>query len=432
MIFLTILFFINLLAGGCFVNKYFFKDSFFLSCALFLGAYVTLIFCILLLGLPLNILAVNFPLILIPFIFPNLRSRSFPPAVKIRFGKIDYVLCAVIAAVFILGVLHVMKAPIFERDGLGLWLTKAKAIVLDRTFLSDNFLDPWRIQDSPRYPLFLPLLEGSFMFQTAVNELTVKLIFIYFWFLILGAVFEGLLPGSVRAALLAVIVLAVIPAYYVMADGSLHTGYADVPISLFYLSAGILLMRYLRSGTRPPLIAAGLCVAFAAFTKNEGWAFGLGMLLAMILARRKIGDIALFLAVALGASIPWFLTLLRLPARYQENYLTRITEILPRLALIPRILKNALFEILNVRHWGVFWPAIAAVFIAVKPAPMIRRLLSAVAVTVACYLGAYLLTTWDVSFQMSVSFARLLLHVTPLLVLLAARQLAGAEKPDAP
>jgi succinate-acetate transporter protein len=100
--------------------------------------------------------------------------------------------------------------------------------------------------------------------------------------------------------------------------------------------------------------------------------------------------------------------------------------------LIPRILKNALFEILNVRHWGVFWPAIAAVFIAVKPAPMIRRLLSAVAVTVACYLGAYLLTTWDVSFQMSVSFARLLLHVTPLLVLLAARQLAGAEKPDAP
>jgi len=432
MTFLTILFFINLLAGGVFVKRFIFKDSLFLSCALFLGAYVTVIFCAMLLGLPLNILVVNFPVILIPFIFPGFKSRSSPPTVKTRFGMIDYVLCAVIAAVFILGVIHVMKTPIFERDGLGLWLTKAKAIVLDRTFLSDNFLDPWRIQDSPRYPLFLPLLEGTFMFQTAVNELTVKLIFVYFWFLILGAVFEDLLPRSVRAALLTVVILAVIPAYYVMADGSLHTGYADVPISLYYLSAGILLMRYLRTGTRPPLIAAGFCVAFAAFTKNEGWAFGSGMLLVMILARRRIGDIALFLVVALGANIPWFLTLLRLPARYQENYLTRITEILPRLALIPLILKNALFEIFNIRHWGILWPAIAAVFIAVKPAPFVRYLLSAVAVTIACYLGAYLLSTWDVSFQMSVSFARLLLHVTPLLVLLAARQIAGEEKPAAP
>jgi hypothetical protein len=432
MIIRTVLFFINLLAGGAFVKRYFFKDSFFLSSAVFLGSYVTLIFYTLLLGLPLNLFVINFPLILIPFVCLGVKPSSKPAASMIRPGRLEYFLGAAIVLIIILGVIHVMKAPIFERDGLGIWLTKAKAIVLDRTFLSENFMDPLRIQDSPRYPIFLPLLEGTFMAQTAVNELTVKLLFIYIWILILGALHENLALKFNRGALLSVIGLAVIPAYYLMADGSLHTGYADIPISLFYLCGGILLMRYLQTGSRPPLIGAGLCVAFSAFTKNEGWAFGLSVLIVMLMARRKFSDLVIFLFSAIAINIPWLLTLTRLPGRYQENYLMRLPEIIPRLALIPAILKNALFEILNLRHWGILWPLIIVIFVAFRSDRVVRHLLTAVAITIVCYLAAYLLTTWDIPFQMSVSFARLLLHITPLIVLLAAYQLASGESPATP
>jgi hypothetical protein len=319
-----------------------------------------------------------------------------------------------------------MKMPLFERDGLGLWLAKAKTIALDRSFLSDDFFNPWRIQDSPRYPLFLPLLEGSFMFQTAVNELSVKLVFVYIWFLILGAVYENLASRSGRAAFTSVIAITLVPAYYILADGSLHTGYADIPLSLFYLAAGIFLLDYFPTGSKLNLAGAGLAVAFAAFTKNEGWVFGLSILIALVIARRKFSDLALFLAFAILPNIPWLLIMARLPSSYQEHYLRRIPELLPRLTTVPLILKNAVFEIFNVRHWGAIWPLIAAFFIFFKPSSAIRYLLYAVLITVGGYLGTYLLTTWDISFQMSVSFARLLLHVLPLAILLAARGIIGA------
>jgi hypothetical protein len=217
-----------------------------------------------------------------------------------------------------------------------------------------------------------------------------------------------------------------------MPDGSLHTGYADIPISLFYLSAGLLLMNYFQTGAKISLVGAGLAVAFSAFTKNEGWAFGLSILVVLIFTRRKFSDLALFLACALVPNIPWLLTLYRLPGLYQEHYLRRIPEIVPRLVHIPLILKNAVFEIINIRHWGILWPTILAFFIFFKPSSVIRYLLSVILITVAGYLGTYLFTTWDISFQMSVSFARLVLHVTPLMMLLLAHNyLDGIIRPTA-
>lgn len=429
MILRTAVFLLNLLAGGWFVKKYLIKGSFFLSCGLFLGGYVTIIFYTLLVGLPLNFITINFPLLLLPFVF--LRRKSAPAsAVPTRPGRIEYIMAAAAVLVFILGAMHIMKGPIFERDGLGIWLTKAKAITLDRTFISDNFLDPWRIQDSPRYPLFLPLLEGTFMYQTAVDELAVKLVFVYIWFLILGLLHETIAPKSRRAALAAVIFTACIPAYYVLADGSLHTGYADIPISLFYLAGGILLLRHLQTGSRPALAAAGLCVAFSAFTKNEGWAFGLSVLVVLFLARRRIADIAVFLGSVLAVNAPWLLAMTRLPGRYQENYLMRVPEVLRRLVLMPVILKNAFMELVDVRHWGVFWPAVLVLLIVLKTDRAARHLWTVIAITVAGYLGIYLLTTWDITFQMSVSFPRLMLHVVPLIVMLSAYQFAAPENPS--
>jgi len=425
----AVLFFINLLAGGFFLWKYFFKNSLFLSLAVFLGAYGALIFYALAAGMPLNFFIVNFPLALYPFALLGIKSRPGMTFWPRQPRRLYHLLAAAIFVILILGILHMMKAPLFERDGLGIWLTKAKMIVLDRSFLSEDFFNPWRIQDSPRYPLFLPLLEGSFMFQTAVNELTVKLVFVYIWFLNLGMIYENLVLRSGRAAFFSVIALAVVPAYYLMADGSLHTGYADIPISLFYLSAGIFLLDYFPTGSKITLAGAGLAVAFSAFTKNEGWAFGLSVLLVLIIARRKFSDLVLFLAFALIPNLPWLLTMIRLPNLYQEHYLRRIPEILPRLVHIPLILKNAVFEIFNIRHWGILWPLILAFFIFFKSSSVIRYLLSVILITIACYLGTYLLTSWDISFQMSVSFARLLLHVTPLTVLLAALHIIGIKNP---
>lgn len=416
----AVLFFANLMIGGIFVWKFFFRSSLFLSAAVFLGAYALILFAILAVRIPLNRIVINFPLLFLPFIlfrlrpFPKLKLLS-PPS-----DLISYILFGLLAVMVVIGVMHIMKAPLFERDGLGIWLTKAKMIALDRTFRTDNFFNPWRIQDSPRYPLLLPLLEASFMVQTGINEWTVKLVFAYVWILLLGVLCENLINKSARLPLIATVILTLIPAYYVLSDGSLHTGYADIPISLFYLATFVMLWDYFQTGEKKSAIGAGLTIAFSIFTKNEGLAFGLAAAAVFFLTRKKISDAARFLAAAVLPLIPWFLTLIRLPNLYQEHYLSRIPVLLPRLRYFPLILKNAGLEIVNVRHWGIFWILVVWFLFFYKPGFYRRRLLFIVGLTLVVYLGIYLLTTWDISFQMSVSFPRLLLQVVPALVFILA------------
>jgi hypothetical protein len=412
---LAALFFANLIIGGIFVWKFFFRASLFLSAAVFLGAYALILFAVLAVKIPLNRLVINFPLVFLPFIlfrlrpFPQLKLLSAAP------DRITRILLGLLAVMVVLGVMHIMKAPLFERDGLGIWLTKAKMIALDRTFRSDNFFNPWRIQDSPRYPLLLPLLEASFMVQTGINEWTVKLIFAYVWILILGVLCENLINKSTRLPLIATVILTLIPAYYILSDGSLHTGYADIPISLFYLATFVMLWDYFQTGEKKSAIGAGLTVALSIFTKNEGLAFGLAAAAVFFLTRKKISDAARFLVAVVLPLVPWFLTLIRLPNLYQEHYLNRIPVLLPRLRYLPLILKNAGLEIVNVRHWGIFWILVVWILVFYKPGFFRRRLLSIAGLTLVVYLGIYLLTSWEISFQMSVSFPRLLLQIVPSL-----------------
>jgi hypothetical protein len=413
---LAVLFFANLVIGGIFVWKFLFRSSLFLSAAVFLGAYALILFAVLAVKIPLNRFVINFPLVFLPFIlfrlrpFPRLKLFSAPS------NRVTYILLGLLAVMIVIGVMHIMKAPLFERDGLGIWLTKAKMIALDRTFRSDNFFNPWRIQDHPRYPLLLPLLEAAFMNQAGINEWTVKLVFVYIWILILGVLYENLINKSTRLPLIATVILTLIPAYYVMSDGSLHTGYADIPISLFYLATFVMLWDYFQTGEKKSAVGAGLTVAFSVFTKNEGLAFGLAAASVFFLTRKKISDATWFLTAAVLPLVPWFLTLIRLPDLYQEHYLNRIPVLLLRLRYLPLILKNAGLETLNVRHWGIFWILVVWFVVIYKPGFFRRCLLSIIGLTLAIYLGIYLLTTWDISFQMSVSFPRLLLQVVPSLV----------------
>ncbi len=416
----AVIFFINLIVGAAFFRRYLFRDSFFPAAALFIAVYPLIIFTAMMIGIPLNVFTVNWPLVLLPWVVirhPPAPWSGLGPRAKSRFTLLLFIAVAVL---IIVAVVQIMKAPLFERDGLGIWLTKAKMIALDRNLSGANFFDPLRIHDKPRYPLMVPILEASFMVQTGISEWSVKLVFAYIWVVILGTLYEQLNRRAPSTALPAVILLSLIPAYYCLADGGLHTGYADIPISLFYLTAIVFLTEYRRAAGMRPLIGTGLAVAAAVFTKNEGYAFALAVFTALCLGRERPSKIALVMLSALVPLVPWLLTVFRLPTVHQEHYAAALPGLLSRLPSVLVIIKNTILELLDPRHWGLFWLSQPVILFIAKPTPELRSPLAILAATLILYLAVYLLTPWDIPFQMSVSLPRLLLHLAPAGVYLTA------------
>jgi hypothetical protein len=321
-----------------------------------------------------------------------------------------------------------MKSPICYRDGLGIWLTKAKMITLDKTIYSENFFNPHRIHDHPRYPLFLPILESAYFILAGIDEAAVKIIFIYVWILILGLLYEATNRKSLTASLISLIIFMLIPAYYTMLDGSLDTGYADVPLSLFYLAAFIFLNNYLVSQDKKTLIGMGLCLAFSMFTKNEGFAFALSVVIIFVFIKKAEKDILILILATILPILPWLITMLHLPHLYAEHYLSYVPEFYKYLHRIPTILKVALLEIINLKHWTLFWPLILFIFIYLRPKRLLNYLLFSIMITVVLYLGILLITPWDVELQMKIVFPRMLLHITPLMTFIAIHNYLASKK----
>lgn len=418
MIIPAFIFFANLFIGAAFFRRFVYRESFFIAAALFTAVYPAFLFATMMIGIPLSHLTVNCPLLLLPWIIIRRGPAPWSGLRPAAAGRVTALLAVVGCVLAAAAVLHIVQAPLFERDGLGIWLTKAKMIALDRGLSDHNFFDPLRIHDKPRYPLLLPVMEASFMVQTGIGEWTVQLVFAYFWLLILGVLYENLNRRAPRTALPAVIALALVPAYYLLPDGGLRTGYADIPLSLFYLTAIACLARD-RPGPAD-LTGAGLALAGAAFTKNEGWAFGLAALVMLALGRGRIPRLALIAGSALIPLVPWLATVGRLPAVHQEHYAAALPGLLGRLPALPMIAGRAALEMTDARHWGVLWFALPFILIAARPGPALRLPLLILAATLVMYLSVYLLTPWDVAFQMSVSLPRLILHLAPAATYLAA------------
>lgn len=418
------IFYIGLLAGGFFLHRHLFRETIFGSLTLFAAGYGLSLLTWMFIGLPLNIIVVNWPLILIPLIFwkpPLNLFADLKPRVSDRRLKLLLFLAAVITLV---SVLHIIQSPIFERDGLGIWLTKAKMITLDRGLNGNNFFDPLRLHDKPRYPLLIPLLEAALMMQTKINEWLVQGLFVYFWLLLLGTVYENLNRRSPNTALPGVMIILLLPAYYLLQDGGLHTGYADMPISLFYLTTLVFLDDASRLNQQRHYVGAGLAAAAAVFTKNEGYAFGLAL---MIITALNPGRISRWLALTASMIlplIPWLLTVRRLPSVHQEHYLHYLPTVMSRLNLAPTILYQFLREITRIRHWGLLWFILPISFAWLRPGRQILSSLLILGLTLGMYLFVFLLTPWDISQQMSIALPRLLLHLTPGLVYLASRSAA--------
>jgi hypothetical protein len=326
----------------------------------------------------------------------------------------------------------------FERgDALTIWGTKGRALsVQSLASRPPVFYAPDFHASHHNYPLLLPMLiAGAYQGAGRFDDSAAKLVFPL---MLLGAslvAWFGLrrLTSPGMAAWLTAAWIAS-PAMVVWSS----IGYADALLAMFALGAALYLGAYARNGEPADVWIAALCGAFAAFTKNEGAALALVILVsagAWII--RSKAQMRLFLraaGVAFLLVVPWLVFRATLPAD-DENYPGRLVPatILHNIDRTGAVIVAFGRQMSSVSSWGLIWLAIP-VALAIRPRALTHRwtrfIWTALILQLATYTLAYIIAPSNLTDLLDVTVQRLLVQVSPLAVILLSLHLGPDPEPE--
>jgi hypothetical protein len=318
------------------------------------------------------------------------------------------------------------STPLIGWDAWAIWLYKAKLLA------AENLVPPPWVFTSPsgfghpHYPLLWPMLAaGAYGITGTADDHYARLILIFLWIgwgLMTYSALRWKLP-RLPAAMLASLQLS-LPLVTEYASN----GYADVVLAGFYGGMICLILRLRDSADWSVLISAALLGAGAAFTKHEGMplaCFGAALVLAMA-ARHGRAKAALMAAAFVGIVVillsPWYVWSQHFP-RTDEDYGSHISEFfnganVQRLhVIIPAVGR----ELMKWDDWGPLWALFLIIAVLGWRAfhySYIRALWALLAAHFLLYMFVYVITPRDINWLISTTLNRLIIHITPVAILL--------------
>jgi len=352
------------------------------------------------------------PILVIAAIGAFLRRRPRRRGARER-DLLATLLAAAAAAGCVAYALQALAEPLWSTDFLAIWGLKGKTIYFTGAIPGRIFHDPATVWSHPEYPLFVPLAMAAFSAATGSwNDETLGLLYAAWQVAtVLVVLGYGRRRGSVRAGAAA----AALVAWFHPLYRGFGVGLADVPFAL----AAVLLAT--AAADRDP-VGAGVAALIASATKQEGLLLSIlaASLLLLFgtagdrLARRRV-------AAIVAATAGMHLLLLRslrgpianrdftfAPLAHAADLAARIGRLLPALA------GSMTFALL------VGIAAAAAVFLAGRRSRE-DVLLAALALQVAAYLAACVLSAYDPIWQLQGFFRTSGALVPAAALLLAAR-----------
>ncbi|HVT59719.1 MAG TPA: glycosyltransferase family 39 protein [Thermoanaerobaculia bacterium] len=357
-------------------------------------------------------------------------------------GPLPLLAAAVAAAVGLGVVAQTASNPLTDWDGRMTWCAQALYIRHEGT------VDPAVMRDKrwfithPQYPLLLPVAQVAALeaFAGAPDSHLFRPLYAAFLPVLLLLVYDGARSRAGKnAAALAALSAALVP-FFAYGEGSASSSYSDLPLACFFGGAVVLLWRPGRR--RSDALAAGVLLAAAVLTKNEGAPLAV-LVLALAFwspirshlrqgGRRPgsaAGELARFGAAAAPALLALALLLCwrsGIPNRQDENYFGRLDwsanwpGAVGQVAVFGPVLVARMF---SWRDWSAFWWMAPAVLLAGTRAlrlPANRRCLIAAAGPPAIGWAAYSVHL-DPAYLAQVTWDRFLLQAAvPLLIALAA------------
>ena len=360
-------------------------------------------------------------------------SASWMPAVS--------ALLIVLFAILALGLTaHAYTTTMFW-DGRFIWGFKAKALFLDGGIDRDTFTNLARYRYTHLdYPLALPAAQ-AWVYQIIghVDERRAKLVGLVFWLGIAALLAAYLRRRMALPWALAIAILACqIPLLAYHASG----GAADVQQAFCFLAAALLLADWVERSRREDAMLAALMFGIGTLVKAEGLSMALGGALAFALAwwfrgRRFNKRTAILGPAALVLPyLPW--ALLRARWGIPSLQLTSM-QIRPWPELVARLrtIDRALFHQFGAwQQWELAWIFIGLGLIAYAASAWRHRGLAPLwglfFWQLAVYIAIYASSPYDITWHLTTSLDRLLLHLAPLGLAAAASSLAACGIPAGP
>jgi hypothetical protein len=352
-----------------------------------------------------------------------------------KMGRIDLLLAAVlaleVAVIFYLSYVHTLGW-----DGLQNWEIKARYAYANAGVIPGSYLrDAGRGFTHPEYPLAIPFTELWVYFWLGdTNQFWTKTLFPLFYSagVVLLVAVSARFTGKSWPGLVTSILLFFIPQVSTE-GGSAIVGYADFPLSVFYLATIGYLVCAARSDDAGYFRVYCACLALLPWVKCEGailWLVAALCGAALILKRKKSAMCLLALIPGLVVIIAWRFYLSGMHAVSSSDFgpvtLVTLRSNIHRLGPIISMLFS---EFTRLETWSLFWLLVAVgstlYFWCYRD---LRSLVLAIAVAgpISIYSFTYIFSSWpDYLSHVGLSISRLLMHVTPLFCLI----LSGALVP---
>ncbi|HEV8582254.1 MAG TPA: hypothetical protein VGX68_24550 [Thermoanaerobaculia bacterium] len=318
------------------------------------------------------------------------RKWLAPPAARPRrpLQALGWIGLSLLAALVSFSVLaNALTHPLDDWDGRMTWSAQAIFIREAGSVDAEILRSPKTFVSHPRYPLLMPLAQVAVLEATGSDdERAFRAVYAAFFpALVLLVVDAGRRWSGRRAALLTTFALLTIPWIPFDREGGAAGAYSDLPLACFFGGGLLLLIR-----GRPRVshgVAAGLLLAAAVLTKNEGLPeAAITLVLAggsgLTALRRRVRSVRarlLATAAASGLVLAAFVLLFSwrsaVPNRYDESYF----ETFSVLSFVSNLASGRSFSTLpmiaarmfSTGMWGLFWWSAPLVFLTA--APTLRR-----------------------------------------------------------
>jgi hypothetical protein len=325
-----------------------------------------------------------------------------------------------IAIVFYLSFVHTLGW-----DGLLNWEIKARYAfanggVLPATYFSDS----GRAFSHPEYPLAIPFTElWLYLWLGEADQFCAKTIFPIFYvveaFLLIS--FGKRLAGRTWIGLLLAAFLFFVPQITVEV-GSAIGGYADFPLSIFYLASIGCLFCAAEPKSDAFFRLYAVCLALLPWVKRDGlilWTVAAACGVFVILRTKKSPVFFLGFLPGLLIICGWRFYLSTMHALQAADFLpVSLQTFATHFYRIPPLLSAFLAEFYNLPTWSLFWFVVVAgvaYLLRQMRDPRVVVLLTALTVPIFSYLLIYVFSSWPSYLDhVALSISRLLMHVAPV------------------
>ena len=202
------------------------------------------------------------------------RGHAASPARKPPMERLGFavtIACAAVVALVCLGVLaDAVANPVKDWDGRMTWCAQARYIRAAGSVDAEVLRDGRWFITHPQYPLLLPVAQVAAQeaFAADRDSHAFRALYAAFFAALLLIVYDGARRWAGRLPAALVVLIAALVPFFTNGEGGATTTYSDLPLACFYGAALILLLA--RRARVADALAAGLLLAAAVLTKNEG------------------------------------------------------------------------------------------------------------------------------------------------------------------